>query len=216
MGARAGKGGTATVAWRERGAHVPRRRWTWLGLVALLCMLPLPAAAISILPGQSLEVDFSLVAPAPTADVVTFNLAPGYTSATGFTGMTVSLYDGNTLLASRTSTTADPTELTAFASPGSLWTFDAVTADLSSVQDGSITGRVVLTPTFDGSPGASLDAVFFSATGLYVGTATTSKQMDALSAGSLIIDGPVALPEPSALALLSAAALLGIGVPGRR
>lgn len=182
--------------------------------MSVLCLLPLPAAALSILPGQSYEVPFSLSGPAPTADVLTFNLGPG-TTAVGFTGFVVSLYDGNTLLGSLSSAVTDPKTLTAFVSSGSLWTTNAVTTDLSSIQDGSINGLIVLTPTFDGSPGAVLDVAFFPATGLVVGQANGSDSLVPLSSGSVIIGTPFALPEPGALPLLAIAALLGITAPSR-
>lgn len=193
-------------------ARAPRSFGIFLALLALLWLLPLPAAALSILPGQSLEVDFSLSGPAPSADVVTFLLDPTTTSS-GVTGMSVSLYDGSTLLASRSGSLSD---LTAFVAPGSAWTTNAVSADLSSVQDGSITGRIVATPSFDGLPGDALDAVFYPFSGLVVGQATGSNSLIPLGSGSILVTRTAAVPEPQPIALLASAALLGAAVTRRR
>jgi hypothetical protein len=187
----------------------------WAGMLFLSCLvwlLPLPAAALSILPGHSFEVDFSMAASAPTADVLTFRLGAG-TTATGVTGVTVSLYDGNTLLASRSGALGD---LTAFVGSGSAWTLNAVTADFTSLQSGAIVGRIVVTPTFDGSPGAVLDAMFFPASDLLMGHATGASSLVPLGSGTVTFAQPFALPEPGSLALLAAAAaLLGAGAPRR-
>lgn len=194
---------------RASGPGPETRRRAWhrnvpLGLLALLWILPVPAAALSILPGQSFEVDFSMTAPAPTADVLAFSV--GTTLSSGVTSVTYALYDGATLLASRTGGTAD---LMGFVESGSAWTLNAVVADLSSLQAGTIAGRIVATPNFDGSPGAVLDASFLPATGLVIGQADGPSSVVPLPGGSFSVGQPFIVPEPGSLALLAAASLLG-------
>lgn len=168
-----------------------------VGLGALAAAAP--AAALSIGPGQGIEAPFSLTAPAPAADTLTFNLVS--VSAVGVSTMTVELYDGATLLASVSGVPV--TGVAGFVDAGSLWTTNAVSADLSSVRDGTIAGRIRVLPDFGGA--GSLDAQVSPVTSFAVGHGTDVASIAPI-AGVLSVGEEFAVAEPAAALLLAAAA----------
>jgi len=163
--------------------------------------LPSPCPALTIAPGGALELPFSLTAPAPGADTVTFRLVN--VVANGVSTLTVRLYDGATLLGSVSGVPV--TGIAAFVDAGSLWTTNAVSADLSAVRAGTIAGRLVVTPDFSGA--GSLDADVSAVTSLALGHGSDVATLVPAS-GVLSIGAPHLVPEAGALALLAPAALL--------
>ncbi len=203
------------------GADRSRRRQLWgparaLLLGGLLWALAAAASAIPLVPGQSVEIDFSLAGPGvvtiggmpPTvldADAVTIFLS--VQDAVGLTGYSVELFDGATSLGSDTT----PVRSIWGFVDGSLWNLGAIAADLSSVVDGSIDGRLVMTPLFDATPGAGLDVLAATPNVGYANAANSLLPIDQIP-----VVGPVrVVPEPDLLGLLGLAGLWLAGSLGR-
>lgn len=203
--------GTST----HRGALRMRRVVALTGAVAgavLMGLGALPARALTVLPGQAFEVDFSLSSAPQSAlgdvDVLVFQLGAG-TVASGVTGYQVELYDGATLLG--THATAG-LALWSFVSAASPWTVNPLVVELSSVIDGSIAGRLRVIPSFDPvATSPSLEVVFFPppGTGLDTGTSLSDgvTLADALPAPTVHATRVAAVPEPGLLGLLAATGL---------
>jgi hypothetical protein len=171
-----------------------------------------PARALTVLPGQAFEVDFSFSSAPQSAlgdvDVLAFQLGAG-TVATGVTGYQVELYDGAALLGTHTTAAL---ALWSFVSAASPWTVSPLVVDLSSVIDGSIAGRLRVIPSFDpAATSPSLEVVFFPppGTGLDSGTSLSDgvTLADALPAPTVHATRIAAVPEPGLLGLLAAAGL---------
>jgi hypothetical protein len=171
-----------------------------LGLVLLLAASP--AAALTIGPGQAIEVPFSLTAPAAGADTLTFNLVG--VAAVGVTTMTVELYDGDALLAAASGVPV--AGIAGFADAGSDWMANRADADLAPVRDGTIAGRILVLPDFAGAGSLTADVSAF--TSLLVGNGTGEATLlpidDVVSLG---VASVVPVPEPALGLLLAAAAL---------
>lgn len=170
--------------------------------------LPLPAAALTLNPGQVLEAPFSLLGPAAGADTLTFRLVN--VSAVDVTTMTVELYDGATLLGSVSNVPVNG--IAAFTDTGSLWTENKVSADLASVRAGTIVGRVRVLPDF--GPASTLTADVSPITSFAVGHGSNAATITPI-ADTLVVGTPQLVPEPGAAALLVVAAAL-CGVRRRR
>jgi hypothetical protein len=166
--------------------------WLWAALAA-------PAAsALSLAPGQRLEVPFSLTGAVAGADTLTFHLVNAV--GVGVSTMTVELYDGATLLGSATGVPL--TGVAGFVEVGSLWTLNAAVAVLSSVRDGTIDGLVRVLP--DWGPSGALSAEVSAITSFAVGRA--SGEAAIVASGGVSLGTPSVVPEPRA-ALLCAALL---------
>ena len=158
-----------------------------------------PGWALTILPGQALEAPFSVSANA--ADTLTFNLVS--VAPAGVSTMTVELYDGAVLLASLSG--VDVNGVAAFVDTGSVWTSThAVGADLSSLRDGSATGRILVLPDF--GPATALTASVSEFTSFRVGHGSGPSSLVEI-AGVLTVGEEFLVPEPAAAWLLAAAAL---------
>ncbi len=183
------------------------RSWRWiLGLAALAAALVAgvgsapPAAAISIGPGETLDIPFVIAGTPEVAggvDVFTLSLGAG-SGASGLDSLTVQLIDEGVVLGE---STGGFQTLYGFTEPGSLWTLNAVPADLSTLaDDGTDAGVVRLIPSFvPSAPTPSLDVELPL---LMIGRGT---QASGLLPASF---GPVVIPEPGT------AVLLGLGVLG--
>jgi hypothetical protein len=173
-----------------------------LGSIGVLALLgaAAPAQALTLGAGQGIEVPFSLTAPATGADTLTFNLVG--VVALGVSTMTLELYDGTTLLAAVSSVPVSG--IAGFAEPGSLWETNHAAADLASVRDGTIDGRIRVLPEFPGAGALTADVSAF--TSLLVGTATDVARLEPI-AGVVALGDPFVVPEP-ALGVLLASALL--------
>jgi hypothetical protein len=170
-----------------------------LGL-ALWAMSAGPGWALSLVPGEALEAPFSVTA--NVADTLTFNLVS--VDAVGVSTMTVELYDGATLLGSVSGVSV--TGVAAFVDAGSLWTSsNQASADLSTLRDGSTTGRIVVLPDF--APATALDASVSEFTSFQVGHGTGLNSLDPI-AGVLTVGEGFVVPEPGAAWLLAGAAAL--------
>lgn len=175
-------------------------------LLALLAAAG-PASALSIGPGQGIEVPFSLSAPAVGADTLTFNLVG--VVALGLSTMTVELYDGATLLAA---VNAVPISgIAGFVDVGSAWETNHTAADLTSVRDGTIDGRIRVLPDFPGA--GALTAEVSPFTSLLVGNGTDVREIMPIS-GVAALGEPFIVPEP-ALGVLLVAALSRFLLPSR-
>jgi hypothetical protein len=175
-------------------------------LLALLATAA-PASALSIAPGQVLEVPFSLTAPAAGADTLTFRLAG--VVALGVSTMTVELYDGAALLAAVSSVPV--AAIAGFVDAGSDWETNHAAADLASVRDGTIDGRIRVLPDFTGAGALTADVSAF--TSLLVGNGIAAAELVPI-AGVLGVGTPSVVPEPALGALL--ALLLARLSPARR
>jgi hypothetical protein len=183
--------------------------WTVLGLLLLLTASA-PARALTLAPGQALEIDFSFAAPpvftvSPSVtlppDVLTFRIVLG-PATTGASGLDVELFDGATSLGSVSSGLA--TLIFGFADPASNWPIglNRTDASLASVVDGTIQGRLRLVPTFGAGGGAleiTLAEILTGATDAFGGLLVASP--------SPLASAPRVLPEPAAALLLLLAAL---------
>jgi hypothetical protein len=180
----------------------PAMRWM-LGLVLALASAT-PAAALTIVTGQALEVPFTLTAPATGADTLTFNLVN--VVAVGDVTLTVELYDGGTLLGAVSGVPV--LGIAGFADGASAWMTNRADADLTSLRDGTIEGLIRVLPQFVGA--GSLDADVSAFTSLLVGNGTGPAELlpveDVVSVGEPAV---VPVPEP-ALGLLFAVAALGL------
>jgi hypothetical protein len=173
-------------------------RWV-LALAVLAANAPAPVAALTIGPGEGIEVPFSLTAPAAGADTLTFNLVG--VAAVGVATMTVELYDGATLLA--TVGGVPIAGIAGFVDAGSDWTTNEAPADLTTLRDGTIDGRIRVLPDFAG--GGSLTADVSPITSLLVGSGTGAAELLPI-AGVLSVGEASTVPEPAFGLLLVAAA----------
>jgi len=189
--------------------RIPLLRPTLAALaLASTLWLPLaPASAIPLVPGQFLELDFSFSEPPQTLvgdiDVLSFEIS-SLSPASGLTGIRIDLFDGATPLGSQGGD-GDVRYFWSWKTPASQWNLmNPQVADLSSVIDGSIDGRIVLTPFFD--PLATDPMLDVEFPRIRTGTATSET--------NLLFGDPApnvtieVMPEPTALALLAAAGLL--------
>lgn len=190
----------------------PRIPLLWPALAALAfasaLWLPLaPASAIPLVPGQSLVLDFSFSDPPQTLvgdiDVLSFEIS-SLSPASGLTGIRIDLFDGLTALGSQGGD-GNVRSFWSWKTAASQWNLmNPQLADLSSVIDGSIDGRIVLTPFFD--PLATDPMLDVQFPRIRTGTATSQT--------TLVFGDPApnvsieVVPEPTALALLGAAGLL--------
>jgi MYXO-CTERM domain-containing protein len=179
-----------------------QRAMRWMPGLVLLLASAAPASAFTIEPGEALEVPFTLTGPAAGADTLTFNLVS--VVAIGVTTLTVELYDGTTLLA--TASGVPIAGIAGFADVASGWTTNRADADLASVRDGTIAGRIRVLPNFAGAGVLEADVSAF--TSLLVGNGTAPAQLvpiaDVVSVGEPSV---VPAPEPALGLLLAAAAL---------
>jgi hypothetical protein len=167
-----------------------------------------PAAALVIQPGEQLEAPFSLSGPASGANTLTFRLTG--VSAVDVSTMTVQLFDGATLLASVGSVPVSG--IAAFTDTGSLWTTNAVSADLASVRAGTIVGKIVVLPDFLSSSATLTAGVsLIENISLTVGNGTGDSTIVPISGVLLVGD---AVPEPGPAALLFA--MLGMAALSAR
>lgn len=129
-----------------------------LVLILLLVSVFLPlsgwrndAAALLVKSGQALEVAFTFFNTPPVVpggvDVIALTTTPFAPSGPGIS-VNAELFDGATLLGSGFVTSA---EIVPFVSPGSL--FDGVSSNLATVIDGTIDGRIRITPNFASADG---------------------------------------------------------------
>ncbi len=174
------------------------------------------AQALTLMPGKALELQFSfssvpvvpLAPPNDVPDVLTVNLV-GTNSAPGVTGWTVELLDGASSLGLQTTGLQT---LWGFAHPTSVWTLNAVSADLTTVRDGSISGIVRFTPTWSTSnPTASFDVSF---AGITVGFANAGNSLVPSSPAATV--QALLVPEPALGALLLAGLFAGVRSALRR
>lgn len=187
-----------------------------VGLAAVL-LLAAPGRAVTVLPGEAFEVDFTFssqpLASGNPVDLLVFSLAPS-TVSSGLTGYDVELWDGGTLLATNST---GPDLLWGFVSAGSAWTQNPeIVSDFSSIVDGSIDGRIRLIPQFGSVPAASgsgafVDVVFFPppGTGMDAGVALSDGISFVAADPEPFVSATrvVAVPEPAAALLLGAGAL---------
>ena len=173
-----------------------------LGLaIGALLAAATPSLALTANPGQAFEAPFSLTGPAAGANTLTFRLVN--VAAVGVSTMTVELYDGAMLLASVSGVTVNG--IAAFVDAGSLWTMNAVSANLASVRAGTIDGRVRVLPDFVGA--GALTADVSAVTSFAVGDGTDVSTITPI-AGVLSVGAPHLVPEPGAVALLGVVAAL--------
>jgi hypothetical protein len=187
--------------------------------IALLLSIAWPAGALTIGPGQSMEVDFTFGAPPVFAtggsppltlppDVLTFRILVG-PGTSGLAGLEVECWDGATLLGSRSGGTSPL--IWGFADPASRWpaALNRVDVDLASVVAGTIQGMIRLVPTFAPGGGA-LEVTFVE----ILSGATDAVGALLVASPSPTLSAPRLLPEPAA-ALLLAAALGGLAAARR-
>jgi hypothetical protein len=187
------------------------RRAPWVGLgVALWLLAPGTAGALTLLPGQSLEIDFSFASapqvtlPGPTVvapDTLTFRVLTGTVS--GLQGVNIFLEDGGSSLGVDASSLANP--IWAFTDSASAWpvTLNRTDVDFSSILDGSIQGLVRLTPVF--APLAATPQLELTFTEVLVGLATSAGGFVPADP-SIAVATPRIVPEPSTALLLAAVA----------
>jgi hypothetical protein len=177
-----------------------------LASAGLILGAPRAAGAIPLSPGETLEIAFffSSAPVALTGEVDAVVLDIGMSGASGLEGFSIALLDGAALLGSQTTGVQT---LWAFTSPGSGFTLNAVPAELDTVREGSIDGRIRLTPHFADS--ALAPGVEVTFTNLSVGRGGTppSGLVDAEPAPTVL--PAVVVPEPALLSLLALAALVG-------
>ena len=168
----------------------------WLGAAT-------PSLALTANPGQALEAPFSLTGPAAGANTLTFRLVN--VVAVGVSTMTVELYDGATLLASVSGVPVNG--IAAFVDAGSLWTTNAVSANLASIRAGTIDGRIRLLPDFSGPGTLTGDVSLVTSFAVGHGTddATITPFAGVMNVGTIRL-----VPEAHTVALLAAAAALCI------
>lgn len=189
--------------------HAASRRGRVAGAVVALVLLAFPgtpAGALSVGPGQSLEILFAWTSPplvsGGSVDTVTLTLASAST-ASGLIGITVSLFDGQTLLGQATAAAAE--RIFGFAEPPSQWTKNAdVSVDLSSVRSGDIAGRLLVTPIFAGTPGDFFDVVLPAFPAVQAGLGTQAMGLVAAFPDA-VLGTPRVVPEPASATLLAAA-----------
>lgn len=105
----------------------------------------------TILPGEKLIVDFEF-SQAPSSNVgevdfFEFSYGGSFVDFFGSSHVDARLYDGNTLLGSKTITSGGCCTFVEPGSPGS--NLSTVDIDMSSIKDGSIDGRFEYVPFFD-------------------------------------------------------------------
>lgn len=190
-------------------------------ILVLLAIISCPAfagaAAISssINSGQKLVINFNFSSPPTTAnggvDFFQMNYGASFTDFNWSAGSYVeaSLYNGNTLLGTRTLTSSTD-GCCIYVQPGSPGTSLATTnIDMTSIQNGTIDGTLIYTPYFV-NPG-QYSNVYLSwslLTGKYVsyGTYWPGTPDPTISSYAVIS----AVPLPSAMWLLSSFGLLGL------
>lgn len=178
-----------------------------LALASTLWLPPVAASAIPLAPGEFLMVDFGFSSPPQTLvgdiDVLTFEIS-SVSPSSGLTGIRIDLFDGATLLGSQGGN-GDVRFFWSWKTPGSQWDLmSPEVADLSSVIDGSIDGRIVLTPFFD--PLATDPFLDVQFPRVRTGTATSETT---LLFGAPAPDVSIeVVPEPGVAALLAAAGFL--------
>jgi hypothetical protein len=125
-------------------------------LLLVSVLLPLSgwrndAAALLVKSGQALEVAFTFFDTPPVVpggvDVIALTTTPFAASGPGISA-TTELFDGAILLGGGVVGTA---EIIPFVSSGSL--FDGVSSNLATVVDGTIDGRIRITPNFASADG---------------------------------------------------------------
>jgi len=209
---RLGRGGA--VAWGSR-----------LSFFVLCCLSIFaagsPARALVIGPGDSLEVTFVFASPpsagSETIDLLVLTTTPFSASGPGI-AVTAQLYDGATLLASG----VRPSAALITFSDGAYG--DAIAASLDTLRNGTIQGRIVLTPDFAGDTGyINFTPENFQVRGAHGFTQSVilaSPGADILSVGipSRTPNTPVAAtPVPAAMLLFgSALAVLVVACLRRR
>lgn len=162
-----------------------------------------PARALLIGPGEAIEVTFDFSAPPDaggnTVDLLYMTITPIISS-----GPTISvlsqLFDGATLLGGGVQS------ISAFTGFSDGIYGNAFPANLDSVRDGTIDGRIVLTPTFPGGTGF----MEFDPANLKVGAAhavTTERVLFASPNPTVLSVGTTvsAVPVPAALLLFASA-----------
>ncbi len=109
------------------------------------------AAALLVTPGQALEVEFSFFNTPPVVpggvDVLALTTTP-FSASESNISVNAELFDGSTLLGSGVVASA---AIVPFISAGSL--FDGITSNLATVIDGTIDGRIRITPNFTSADG---------------------------------------------------------------
>ena len=176
----------------------------------------LSAAVVTLSPGETLQMTFTSVP--TTADLlVLFNYDS--LTVTGSPVITTQLYNGSTLLASVVSPTfpAGGSQYyeAYFRSPSSIWNIGGAfmaTADLSSMQNGTINGIIVV--TVSGGAISGFDTTHFK---LEDATSVSANEIDPLgdvTLGPVTLTAPPAPPAPVPTVSQFGLVLLAIGLIG--
>jgi hypothetical protein len=147
----------------------------------------------------------SRAAVAGGVDTLTLTLASA-SSSSGLSSISVSLFDGQTLLGQVTTNAS--ARIFGFPDAGSVWTLNRAipNVDLTSVRGGAIDGHLLVTPVFTGgAQNPFFDVLLPAFPPIQSGHATQAAGILAASPDP-VLGTPQVVPEPGA------AALLGLGL----